>query len=172
MTEHAASEQETPAGLHHVAYACRDINENHRFYEDLVGLELVHTAVTPVGEGFFRHTFYDTGDGTCLAFFDLHGVGEEDKDRTDISTGLGMPLWVNHIAIRSDEARTAAAVERLHAAGYGTYVLEHGWCRSTYVTDPNGISFEFCVDTPGFVPDRQRALELLDAVPTGTGKTP
>ena len=43
---------------------------------------------------------------------------------------------------------------------------------STYVTDPNGISFEFCVDTPGFVPDRQRALELLDAVPTGTGKTP
>ena len=57
MTEHAASEQETPAGLHHVAYACRDINENHRFYEDLVGLEPVHTGVTPVGEGFFRHTF-------------------------------------------------------------------------------------------------------------------
>ncbi len=158
------------AGFHHVAYACRDIHENHRFYEDLVGLELVKTEVTPFGDGFFRHTFYDTGDGTCLAFFDLHGVGEEDKDRTDVSTGLGMPLWVNHIALSRTEEQTEAIVGRLSEAGHGTYVLEHGWCRSTYVTDPNGISLEFCVDTPGFEPDRQHALELLDAIPEGSAK--
>ncbi|MDP6481423.1 MAG: VOC family protein [Acidimicrobiales bacterium] len=165
-----SSDTSQAAGFHHVAYACRDIHENHRFYEDLIGLELVKTEVTPYGAGFFRHTFYDTGDGSCMAFFDLHGVGEEDKDRTDISTGLGMPLWVNHIALKRNANQTAAIVESLHEAGHGTYTLEHGWCRSTYVTDPNGISLEFCVDTPGFEPDRQRALELLDAIPESTVK--
>jgi len=41
--------------------------------------------------GFFRHTFYDTGDSSCLAFFDLHGVGEEDDWDSAISTGNGLP---------------------------------------------------------------------------------
>jgi len=81
-----------------------------------------------------------------------------------------MPLWVNHIALKRNEEQTAVISGRLNEAGHGTYTLEHGWCRSTYVTDPNGISLEFCVDTPGFEPDRQRALELFDAVPEGTAK--
>jgi glyoxylase I family protein len=29
-----------------------------------------------------------------------------------------------------------------------TYVLEHGYCRSVYVTDPNGMIVEFTCDEP------------------------
>ena len=42
-----------------------------------MGFQLVHTEVVEMEGGFFRHTFYDTGDGSCLAFFDIHGVGEQ-----------------------------------------------------------------------------------------------
>jgi catechol-2,3-dioxygenase len=39
--------------------------------------------------------------------------------------------------------------------------LGHGWSKSFYVTDPNGILIEFCVDNPGFTPDPAEALRLL-----------
>ena len=41
--------------------------------------------------------------------------------------------------------------ERIAAAGYkepNTYVLEHGYCRSVYVVDPNGMIVEFVLDLP------------------------
>jgi glyoxylase I family protein len=41
--------------------------------------------------------------------------------------------------------------DRLRAAGYKepqTYVLEHGYGRSVYVTDPNDMIIEFTVDNP------------------------
>ena len=95
-----------PTGVHHVAYVCRDLEATHHFYEDLMGFQLVHTEVeTLENGGFFRHTFYDLGDGTCIAFFDVHGVGEKDGWSTAISKGVGLPVWVNHVAFKADEAR-------------------------------------------------------------------
>ncbi|MCP4225159.1 MAG: hypothetical protein GY773_17620, partial [Actinomycetia bacterium] len=32
-------------GFHHVAYACRDVDATHHFYEDLMGFPLVHTEI-------------------------------------------------------------------------------------------------------------------------------
>ncbi|MEW2304484.1 hypothetical protein AB0958_31775 [Streptomyces sp. NPDC006655] len=29
------------------------------------------------------------------------------------------------------------------------YVLEHGYCRSLYTSDPNGLLLEFALDAPG-----------------------
>jgi catechol 2,3-dioxygenase-like lactoylglutathione lyase family enzyme len=150
-------------GLHHVAYACRDIDATHHFYEDLVGFPLVHTEVVRMKEGgFFRHTFYDTGDGSCLAFFDLHGVGEKDDWNAAVSTGNGLPVWVNHIAFSATEESQAAVKARMTAAGIEPHMeINHGWCHSLYYLDPNGIMVEFCRDTPGFKPDRQLAKSLL-----------
>ena len=51
--------------------------------------------------------------------------------------------------------------KRIAAAGYkepATFVLEHGYCRSVYVTDPNGMIVEFCRDDPraaGRAPERR-----------------
>jgi hypothetical protein len=45
----------------------------------------------------------------------------------------------------------AAIEKRIAAAGIKppvTYVLEHGYCRSVYVMDPNGLILEFTRDHP------------------------
>ena len=39
----------------------------------------------------------------------------------------------------------------MKAAGYtepDTFVLEHGYCRSVYIKDPNGMILEFTLDAP------------------------
>lgn len=149
--------------IHHVAFACRDPEENHRFYADILGLDLVNTEVQRMGEALVRHLFYDTGDGSCLAFFHLRGVGEPEPLRTAISTDLGLPLWVNHVALRADAARVEDVRGRLEAAGVDVQMdLDHGWCKSMYFTDPNGILVELCVDEPGGMPvDRAEARRLV-----------
>jgi glyoxylase I family protein len=147
--------------VHHIAFACRDLDETHHFYEDLLGLPLVKTELDRHEKGWMKHVFYDLGDGSCLAFFDLHGLGEPTPARTAISTDLGYPVWVNHVALRSDPERVADVKQRLEAAGIAPAMeLDHGWCHSTYFVDPNGIMIEFCVDTPGFDPDRDEANRL------------
>lgn len=159
------SENARPVGLHHAAYACKDIEATHHFYEDLMGFELVHTEVVPVkGGGLFRHTFYDLGDGTCIAFFDIHGVGEEEGWRSDISTGNGLPVWVNHIAFKADVERQDEVRARMTANGIEPLMeIDHGWCHSLYYVDPNGIMVEFCRDTPGFERDPEGARALFTA---------
>ncbi len=151
-------------GLHHVAYACRDGEETRHFYEDILGFPLLHTEVTrvPGTDSFFRHLFFDMGDGSCIAFFELHKVGEQDGWRSDVSTGNGLPVWVNHIAFGADEARQSKAKAALSAAGIEPIMdVDHGWCHSQYYLDPNGIMVEFCRDTPGFTPDPVAARAAL-----------
>ena len=154
------------SAIHHVAFACRDIEQTHHFYGDLLGLELMHTEMTDLGQGFFRHTFYDTGDGSAIAFFDMHGVGEPENLRTAISTDLDLPLWVNHIALRSTPERNDEVRSRMKAEGIrATMVLDHDWCQSRYYTDPNGILVELCVDTPGMPYAPDKALAALTQRP-------
>jgi len=151
-------------GLHHVAYACRDIEATHHFYEDLMGFPLVHTEVEEIEGGFFRHVFYELGDGSCLAFFDLHGVGEKEGWSTAVSTAAGLPVWVNHIAFRASLEQQVAVRARMDADGIKPLMqLDHGWCNSLYYLDPNGIMVEMCRDTPGFESSPETARQLLTA---------
>jgi catechol 2,3-dioxygenase-like lactoylglutathione lyase family enzyme len=153
-----------PVGVHHVAYACKDIEATHHFYQDLMGFELLHTEVQDFEDGgYFRHVFYDLGDGSCIAFFDVHGVGEREDWSSAISEGVGLPVWVNHIAFKADEAKQAAVKERMELADIKPLMeIDHGWCHSLYYLDPNGIMVEFCRDTPG-VPIDPDATRLFTA---------
>ncbi len=153
-------------GLHHIALVCKDVAATHRFYQDLIGLELVYAESSNVRSGYLRHFFYDLGDGSCIAFFDLHGVGEPEHFDTAISTGLGLPAWVNHIALRSTVERTEAVTKRFADVGEEpVMVIDHGWCRSSYFQDPNGNLVELCVDAPGFTPDPAAAERILVGTP-------
>src|SRR5213594_3684345 len=63
-------------GLHHFAWRCRSAEETRRFYEDLLGLPLVHVIrserVPSTGEHCpYVHIFFRLGDGSHVAFFDL-----------------------------------------------------------------------------------------------------
>ncbi|MFQ5556629.1 MAG: VOC family protein [Acidimicrobiales bacterium] len=152
-------------GFHHVAYACRDARETHRFYDELMGMPLVHTEVKSgpaASGGMFRHLFFDTGDGSCIAFFELDGMGELDDWRSEISTGNGLPVWVNHVAFGADEARVEQIRARMSGAGIEPLMeLDHGWCVSLYYLDPNGIMVEMCRDTSGFAVDADEAAARL-----------
>jgi catechol-2,3-dioxygenase len=57
----------------------------------------------------------------------------------------------HHLALAVDAETQAELEARIAAAGIkppATYVLEHGYCRSVYVTDPNGLILEFTRDHP------------------------
>jgi catechol-2,3-dioxygenase len=57
----------------------------------------------------------------------------------------------HHIALKCDAETQNQVKERLAAGGYrepNVFVLEHGYCTSLYVTDPNGMIVELTVDAP------------------------
>jgi len=94
----------------------------------------------------YCHTFYGMADGGALAFFQF----EDPEDQEEF--GPQMPASPFHHIALAVNAETQAAIEkRIAAAGIkapDTYVLEHGYCRSVYVTDPNGLILEFTLDHP------------------------
>jgi catechol 2,3-dioxygenase-like lactoylglutathione lyase family enzyme len=153
-------------GFHHVAFACKDVQETVRFYEAL-GFPLVHTEMDGQRDHYLRHVFFDTGDGSCIAFFDVHGVGETPEWRSDVATGNGLPVWVNHVAFSATADRQESVRALMTAAGHEPLMeVDHGWCHSLYYLDPNGIMIEFCRDTPGIPDSRVTAHDLLTAVPS------
>ncbi|MFE2317239.1 VOC family protein [Streptomyces sp. NPDC059441] len=140
-----------PSRLHHNAYVTPDQEATRAFYEDIIGLPLVATWKES-DELFgavrtYCHTFYGLGDGSALAFFQF--ADPEDQKQF----GPLMPHSpFQHIALKVTEAVQTAIAERLEKAAWrpdDTYVLEHGYCRSLYTTDPNGLLLEFTLDTPG-----------------------
>jgi len=151
--------------FHHVAIATRDVDATHRFYTEAMGFELVDVDVIPFMEkGWARHLFYDTGNGEMLAIWDLHADEVPDFDPA-ISTGLGLPNFVNHIAFgASDLDELDTRKDRWLAHGHDVVRIDHGWCTSIYANDPNGIMVEFCTTTRVFGDDDRRlARERLAA---------
>jgi len=134
-------------GLHHYAYRCRDAEETRHFYEDLLGLPLAHVIradhVPSTGEYCpYVHIFFEMRDGSYMAFFDLgDGQAAEPSSNT--------PDWVNHIALQVEsEAELHAARARLEADGVEVLgVTDHGFVRSIYFFDPNGIRLELTTRT-------------------------
>ena len=160
------AEANSKPSIHHVAFACRDPIATDHFYGELLGLPLVNTEVQTQHGGYLKHMFYDTGDGSCIAFFYLHNLGEPSPLKTAISTDLGLPKWVNHFAFRVTEAEAALKAQRLIDAGFTMEMeIDHGWCVSKYFPDPNGILVELCRDRPGIPVDLHGARALLMADP-------
>jgi len=129
-------------GLHHFAWRCRDAEETRHFYEDLLGLPLVHLIksdhVPSTGEYCpYVHIFFQLADGSYIAFFDLG-----DNVRADPSPNT--PAWVNHLALEVEsEAALAGAKARLEAGGVEVLgVTDHHIIHSIYFFDPNGIRLE------------------------------
>jgi catechol 2,3-dioxygenase-like lactoylglutathione lyase family enzyme len=137
-----------PQRLHHNAYVTKDQEATRKFYEELIGLPLVATwteADMLFGkERVYCHTFFGLGDGSALAFFQFVNPSDQKEFGPDIPSSPFI-----HIALKSDKRNQDAIHERLTKAGYKEpemYILEHGYCRSLYVKDPNGLILEFTVD--------------------------
>ena len=162
-------------GYHHLALATRDLKATHEFYTAAMGFTLVKVAVGPAGKtGFAKHLFYDTGNGELIAFWDLHDPDLREDWNPAIATGLGLPVWTNHVAFHSDDqAELGRRRERWLAHGVDVMEIDHGWCTSIYATDPNGILVEFCATTDPNFADREEAVRLLaDPAPPLDPKPP
>jgi len=135
-------------GLHHFAWRCRDAEETRRFYEDVLGLTLVHVVkeeiVPSTGEFCpFVHLFFEFADHSHIAFFDL---GDNGVSRPDPQT----PAWVNHFAMQvGSQAELDQMHQRLLAHGVDVVgPTDHHFIRSIYFFDPNGIRLELTVRLP------------------------
>jgi catechol 2,3-dioxygenase-like lactoylglutathione lyase family enzyme len=152
-----------PVRLHHTAYVSNDLEATRRFYEDVVGLPLVATwCESDLMFGKVRtycHTFFGMPDGSALAFFQF----ADPADAAEF--GPKMPFSpFHHIALQVDAAAQAEIEQRLAAAGYKepeSFVLDHGYCRSVYATDPNGMIVELTCDHPDAA--KINAQRLTDA---------
>ena len=128
--------------LNHFAWRCRDAEETRHFYEDILGLPLVHVIkadhVPSTGEySPYTHIFFQMGDGSYIAFFDLgDDVAAEPSPNT--------PSWVNHIALEvPSRADLLEAKAKLEANGVSVLgVTDHHFVNSIYFFDPNGLRVE------------------------------
>lgn len=131
---------------HHFAWRCKDAEETRTFYEDLLGMPLAHLiradVVPSTGEHCpYVHLFFKMADNSFVAFFDL---GDDVKAEPSPNT----PAWVNHFAMKVESLDVLERFKsRLQQAGVEVLgVTDHGFVRSIYFFDPNGIRLEFTVD--------------------------
>jgi catechol 2,3-dioxygenase-like lactoylglutathione lyase family enzyme len=158
-------------GLHHFAWRCQDAEVTRQFYEDLLGLPLVHVIqkdhVPSTGEYCpYVHIFFRMRDGSCIAFFDLgDGVAALPSPNT--------PAWVNHIALRvAGRQELHSMKERLQAHGVEVLgVTDHdGYIESIYFRDPNGIRLELTTEVAEPAVVQGFALEAHAALAEWTGR--
>jgi glyoxylase I family protein len=154
-----------PTRLHHTAYVTKDLRKTRAFYEDLIGLPLVATwceADELFGKlRVYCHCFFGLEDGSALAFFQF----AEPSDQAEFGPAMPQSPF-HHIALNIDRSVQDAVARRLTAAGYKepqTYVLEHGYCRSLYVEDPNGMLVELTSDVPKAIAADQVSAKQRDA---------
>ncbi|MGH9205504.1 MAG: VOC family protein, partial [Acidimicrobiales bacterium] len=135
--------QATPSphwrGINHLALVTTDMDATVRFYHGVLGARLVAS----IGTRSFRHYFFEFGEGCTVAFFEYQNAQLEP-----FAKPAGVPdrraIQFDHLSFNlPDEEALIALRDRLKAAGSDvTDVVDHGFVRSVYFTDPNGIALE------------------------------
>ena len=138
-------------GIHHLALTTEDMQMTTDFYVNVVGMPLVHAMKVPPGVGTgpgnrgnppyeeIRHYFFDMGNDSLLAFFEIPMGEKKQSDRDDIG---GM----QHCAFTVTPKQMEEMRTRFDAAGVsydGPVDILPGLV-SMYFLDPNGIRMEAC----------------------------
>lgn len=129
-------------GIHHSAYRCRDAEETRAFYEDLLGLPLAAALAEEREPGSgrrhpFVHIFFRLGDGNYIAFFDAPTSATPDSFTP-------VHGFDRHVAFEAvDDTALKVWQDRLNSAAVPCFgPIDHGFVRSIYFTDPNGLPLE------------------------------
>ncbi|MHB8467960.1 MAG: VOC family protein [Acidimicrobiales bacterium] len=126
-------------GINHLALVTNDMDATVRFYHGVLGARLVADLGTPS----FRHYFFEFGPENTVAFFEY-----AHAPSTPFAVAAGVPdarkAQFDHLSFNvPDEAALLALRDRLKTAGSEvTDVVDHGFIRSIYFSDPNGIALE------------------------------
>ena len=131
--------------LHHNAYRCRDSEETRKFYEEFLGLRLAGTL--EIGETksgrqtHALHTFYELGDGSYLAFFEVPETPFQFKQQHDYDL---------HIALEVERPILEKKLAEGKARGIESRgIADHHFINSIYFRDPNGYVIELTAKRPG-----------------------
>jgi catechol 2,3-dioxygenase-like lactoylglutathione lyase family enzyme len=148
-----------PHRLHHHAYVVADQERTRHFYEDILGMPLVATWCEKEHvrgkEREYCHTFFSLADGSALAFFQF----ADPDDHAELFASA--PQSLNHVALAVDRAGQDELVRRLEANDVRFRIVDHGYCRSLYISDPDGLAVEFTCDAADA--EKINAVRLDDA---------
>jgi len=124
-------------GINHLALVTPDMDTTVRFYAGTLGMRLVATTMA----GPMRHYFFEMAPGNTIAFFEVTGAETFAKPAGGPSDRA---IQFDHLSFDvADEHALEMLRKRLLAAGSEvTEVVDHGFIRSVYFTDPNGIALE------------------------------
>ena len=136
-----------------------------RFWHGVLGARLVATIGTPS----FRHYFFDIGYGNTVAFFEY-----ADQHLDLYAKPAGVPFdkasQYDHLSLNlPDEEALLRLRDRLKSHDCEvTDVIDHGFIRSIYFSDPNGMALEaswWTLDAPGRPADYTDSRLFADADP-------
>ena len=140
----------TARGVHHLALTTDDMKGTTDFYVNVLGMPLVHAMKVPPGLGVgpknrgnppyeeIRHYFFDMGNDSLMAFFEMPKGAEPHTNRNAIG---GM----QHVAISVTRARFEDILSRLdkHGISNSGPIEQLPGMVGVYFYDPNGIRLEF-----------------------------
>jgi catechol 2,3-dioxygenase-like lactoylglutathione lyase family enzyme len=143
-------EKPFPRGVHHLALNTDDMKKTVDFYVDVLGMPLVHAMKVPPGLGTgpgnrgnppyeeIRHYFFDMGNDSLLAFFEIPPGKEPQGHRNAIGA-------MQHCAFVVTPERFADIERRLkrHDIAYIGPIPQLPGLMGIYFYDPNGIRLEF-----------------------------
>jgi catechol 2,3-dioxygenase-like lactoylglutathione lyase family enzyme len=128
-------------GINHLALVTSDMDATVRFYHGVLGMRVVAS----LSDGPMRHYFFEIGPQNTIAFFEWDGL-DIDTESVVKSAGIPptLPTQFDHISFNlPDEQALIDLQERLTRFAVGvTSIVDHGFIRSVYFTDPNGIALE------------------------------
>ena len=126
-------------GINHLALITDDMDATVRFYHGVLGARLVATIGTPD----FRHYFFEIGEANTIAFFEYANI-----PLATFAKPAGVPdpraVQFDHVSFNvADEHALESLRKRLDGFGCEvTTIVDHGFIRSIYFTDTNGIALE------------------------------
>ena len=126
-------------GINHLALVTTDMDATVRFYHGVLGARLVADLGTPS----FRHYFFEFGPQQTVAFFEYRNAPIQPFAKPAGMPDARAPQF-DHLSFNvADEAALLSLRDRLKTADCGvTDVVDHGFVRSIYFTDPSGIALE------------------------------
>jgi catechol 2,3-dioxygenase-like lactoylglutathione lyase family enzyme len=137
-----------PTGVHHLAIATRDMKSQVHFFTQVVGMELVALYWMHGVEKTF-HGFLRLGESSSLAFVQAPEMAAIEPvlgvSHAGFSAGAVAPGAMQHVALNVDSEDDLLAIrDRIRSHGHWVMgPIDHGMCKSIYLTAPEGIMLEF-----------------------------
>ncbi len=136
-----------PNRLHHSAYVSSDLERTRHFYEDIIELPLDIVWCEGEGDTAYCHAFFSLEDGGSMAFFQF---ASEQSKQQQLAARPTSPFY--HLALNATEEMLSRVQKNAEGEGLEAMIIDHGYCKSLYLTDPDGMVVELTLDDESAAP--------------------